>query len=72
MEESFNRFLDQYLEAWITSSLAELKSMISQKYQAREITEGKIADFGYDESIRGWEQGFNFVKGNNAKWGLKK
>ncbi len=70
MEESFNRFFEQYLEGWINSSLIQFKSMISQEYQAREITGGNITDFGYDESIRGWEHGFNFVKGNNAKWDL--
>ncbi|MBS8264265.1 flavoprotein [Mesobacillus boroniphilus] len=70
MESSFNRFHENYLEAWKKSSLSELKPMISREYQAREITGGKISDFGYDESIRGWEQGFNFVRENNAKWEL--
>jgi hypothetical protein len=70
MEETFNRFLDKYLDVWRNSSLPELKLMISREYQAREITDGKISDFGYDDSIRGWEQGFNFVKGNEARWEL--
>lgn len=34
----------------------------SEDYKASEITGGKIIDFGYAESIEGWEQGFNFVK----------
>ncbi len=70
MVETFNRFLDEYLTVWRNSSLPELKMMISGEYQAREITNGKISDFGYDESIRGWEQGFNFVKGNKGSWEL--
>lgn len=70
MEESFKRFFENYLEAWKNSSLEDLQPMISHEYQAREIADGKISDFGYDESMRGWEQGFNFVKGNNAEWEL--
>ncbi|ESU33807.1 hypothetical protein G3A_04345 [Bacillus sp. 17376] len=70
MEKSFNRFLDEYLEVLRNSSLPELKLLISREYRAREVTEGKISDFGYDDSIRGWEQGFDFVKGNEARWEL--
>ncbi|WP_423406821.1 flavoprotein [Heyndrickxia sp. MSNUG] len=71
MELSFNRFYEHYLELWKTSNLAELKGTISPEYQAREIAGGKVFDFGYDESIRGWEQGFKFVIENKAKWDLK-
>ncbi|MEH7443811.1 flavoprotein [Bacillus sp. JJ1122] len=71
MELSFNQFHEHYLEVWKTSSLAELKGIISQEYQAREIAGGKVFDFGYEESIRGWEQGFKFVIENNAHWDLK-
>jgi hypothetical protein len=70
MEETFNHFLDEYLHVWRNSSLPDLKMMISPEYQAREITDGKISDFGYDDSIRGWEQGFNFVEGNKGSWDL--
>ncbi|CEG27094.1 hypothetical protein [Bacillus sp. B-jedd] len=68
MEVTFRQFLDTYLEAWRSSSLTDLKEMISPDYQAREITGGEIDDFGYKESINGWEQGFQFVKESNAKW----
>lgn len=71
MESSFNKFHEHYLEVWKTSSLAELKGIISHEYQAREIAGGKVFDFGYEESFRGWEQGFKFVVENNAKWDLK-
>lgn len=71
MEDSFNIFLEKYLNVWRNSSLPELKSVISHEYQAREIADGKISDFGYNESIRGWEQGFNFVRGNKASWELE-
>src|SRR5699024_11696227 len=70
MDNSFRKFLDIYLEVWINSSLIELKGLISKDFKAREITGGEIIDFGYEESIKGWEQGFNFVKANDAQWKL--
>jgi len=68
MESTFRQFLNSYLAAWRSSSITDLKEMISSDYQAREITGGEIDDFGYEESINGWEQGFQFVKENNAEW----
>jgi hypothetical protein len=69
--QSFNSFLDQFLTAWSTSSLEKLQGLISKDYQAREFSRGEILDFGYEESIEGWEQGFRFVKENQAEWQLK-
>ncbi|WP_342601062.1 flavoprotein [Psychrobacillus sp. FSL H8-0483] len=71
MDNSFRTFLDTYLDVWRSSSLAELKDLISQNYESREITSGDIVDFAYEESVNGWEQGFNFVKGNNAQWNIE-
>lgn len=71
MDNSFSIFLDTYLDAWRNSSLVDLKELISQSYEAREITGGNIVDFGYVESLNGWEQGFNFAKENNAQWNIK-
>ena len=68
MDNIFRQFLDTYLDVWRTSSLTELKGLISKDYIAREITGEEIVDFGYKESINGWEQGFNFVRENNAQW----
>jgi hypothetical protein len=34
-----------------------LKNLISQDYEAKEITGGDIVYFGYEESLDGWEQG---------------
>lgn len=70
MDNSFRQFLDTFLDVWRASSLIELKDIISKDYKAREITGGEIVDFGYEESINGWEQGFNFVKENKAQWKL--
>lgn len=71
MDNSFTIFLDAYLDAWRNSSLVDLKELISQSYEAREITGGNIVDFGYVESLNGWEQGFNFAKENNAQWNIR-
>lgn len=68
MNNTFRQFLDNFLNAWKNSSLSDLKDLISKDYHAREISGGEILDFGYDESIIGWEQGFNFAKENKAQW----
>ncbi|GGA26245.1 flavoprotein [Psychrobacillus lasiicapitis] len=70
MQNSFSSFLDNYLEIWRNSSLADLKNILSKDYKAREITGEEIVDFGYEESIKGWEQGFKFAKENNAEWNI--
>lgn len=70
MDNSFNSFFNSYIRIWQNSSLSEMKEIISQNYQAREITAGKIIDFGYEDSIKGWEQGFKFVKENKGEWKL--
>ena len=67
---SFRKFLDLYLEIWRNSSLTDLKIIISKDYKAREISSGEIVDFGYEESIIGWEQGFNFAKEKGDNWDL--
>ena len=71
MDKSFSIFLNTYLDAWRNSSLVDLKELISKAYEAREITGGNIDDFGYDESLNGWEQGFNFAKESNAQWNIR-
>ena len=71
MDDSFSIFLDTFLDAWRTSSLVELKELIAQEYQGREIAGGDISDFGYEESVNGWKQGFDFAKENNAQWNIK-
>ena len=65
---TFTEFLEQYKNTWMNSSLVELKDIISKDYKAREVRQDDIIDFGYEESIAGWEQGFKFVKDNEAEW----
>ncbi|WP_433747597.1 nuclear transport factor 2 family protein [Falsibacillus pallidus] len=66
----FREFLDAYLKAWKNSSITEMKNYISPDYQAREISGGDIIDFGYEESIEGWKQGFEFVLKEKAAWDI--
>lgn len=68
MDTTFRNFLDRFLISWKNSSIDEIKDLLTQDYQAREITNGEIVNFGYKESIGGWEQGFQFVKENDAVW----
>ncbi len=70
MKETFEGFLEEFLAAWKKSSIIEMERYISRDYQAREISNGEIFDFGYEESINGWEQGFQFVNENEAKWDI--
>jgi hypothetical protein len=68
IDHTFRPFFENFLNAWKHSSIRELERLISNEYQAREITGGEIVDFGYEESINGWKQGFAFVKENQAQW----
>lgn len=71
MGTPFSAFLENYLDVWRASSLQDMKNIISQDYVAREITDGIIVDFGYEESVNGWEQGFHFAVEKNAQWIIK-
>jgi len=39
MDKSFSFFLDTFLQVWKTSSFIDLKELISQEYQGREVTD---------------------------------
>lgn len=71
MKQSFQFFIEKFLAAWESSSLNELKKFIHIDYKAREVSQGQIIDFGYEQSLNGWEKGFQFVSENNAKWVLE-
>ncbi|KAA0550420.1 flavoprotein [Bacillus sp. BGMRC 2118] len=71
MYDSFETTLEGYLHAWRSSSLLELQKYIAEDYSAREVSQGEIIDFGYEQSIAGWEQGFQFVNENDGQWILE-
>ena len=68
---SFRKFLDTYLEIWRNSSLTDLKKVISEDYNGIEILNGETVNITYEESLDGWEQGFNFAKEKGNEWELK-
>jgi hypothetical protein len=67
-DHTFRQFLNRFIDAWKQSSLTNMEKFIANDYQAREITGEEIIDFGYEESINGWKQGFDFVLEVGAKW----
>jgi SnoaL-like domain len=69
--QSIRVALDAFLRAWENSSLIELETFISPDYQAREVRDGDIEAFGYEESVEGWKQGFAYVKGQQAEWDIR-
>lgn len=71
MGNSFREYLDLFLNSWRASSITDLKQLISKDYKGREIRNDDVDDFGYEESIQGWEEGFKFITENNAEWNLK-
>lgn len=72
MDVLFIKSLNEFLEYWEKSSLSSFEKMISEDYKAREIRNGAIVDFGYEESIKGWKEGFTYVLRNRAFWDIKK
>ncbi|MBM7552573.1 flavoprotein [Thalassobacillus pellis] len=69
--EDYAKFHESFLTMWRNSSLQGFKETISEDYQAREVRNGQIVDFGYKESLEGWEQGFKFVRENEAHWEIE-
>ncbi|WP_172372703.1 flavoprotein [Sporosarcina jiandibaonis] len=67
----FKDFLDLFISSWKDSSIEAMEQMISKKYAGREIRGEEIEDFGYDESIIGWDKGFEYVRENNAEWEIQ-
>ncbi|PPA71140.1 flavoprotein [Jeotgalibacillus proteolyticus] len=60
------------MSAWRRSSIQEMEKMISLDYQAREITGGKIVDYGFEESMKGWREAFTYVKSHAVEWKVEK
>lgn len=71
MSQLFQVFLESYIESWKCSSIEDMKKIISVEYQAREIRNGKIFDFGYEESIEGWAGAFHEFRDKDMQWTLE-
>ncbi|MDQ0483738.1 flavoprotein [Guptibacillus hwajinpoensis] len=69
----FQEFLDDFLTSWHNCSLDDMKYIINDTYQAREVSsQSELYDFGYEESIEGWDQAFTAFKNDESSWVLKK
>ncbi|WP_416731756.1 flavoprotein [Fictibacillus sp. JL2B1089] len=71
MKESFDEFYKEYLDSWRHFSIKGIEKVVSPEYTAREIRGNEVYDFGYEESIDGWNHAFNELRGKNAEWILK-
>ncbi|MFZ3577788.1 flavoprotein [Virgibacillus sp. DJP39] len=68
---SFQTEYENFKNAWESFSIEQLERFVDKDYQAREIREGSIVDFGYEESIDGWTQAFDHFSDKNAEWHLQ-
>ncbi|MCP3029874.1 flavoprotein [Halobacillus sp. A1] len=54
-----------------TIVIYKIKEMLSESYKAREIAGGDVVDFGYEEALGGWKQGFQFAENQPCTWDLR-
>ncbi|WP_137789382.1 flavoprotein [Bacillus sp. E(2018)] len=71
MKESFEQFYKMYLDSWRNFSIQSIENVVSPEYSAREIRGKEVYDFGYEESIDGWNHAFKELGEKRAKWILK-
>ncbi|GAA0606769.1 hypothetical protein GCM10009001_25030 [Virgibacillus siamensis] len=67
---NFREFLNHYMNSWRHSSLIEMEKVISKDFRAREFRDGEAVDYGYEQSVSGWEQGFNYAIESGSEWDL--
>lgn len=67
---SFKDSYESFKKAWSDFSIEDMKGFISKDYAAREVREGEIVDFGYEESVEGWTQAFDYFSDKDAEWHL--
>ncbi|MFC0237285.1 flavoprotein [Fictibacillus phosphorivorans] len=71
MRETFNQFYKEFIKSWSTFSIKGIEDVISSKYTAREIRGKDVYDFGYEESIDGWNHAFKELSEKQATLILK-
>ncbi|MBD7963962.1 flavoprotein [Fictibacillus norfolkensis] len=71
MRETFDQFYKEYIKSWRNFSIKGIEDVISSKYTAREIRGKDVYDFGYEESIDGWNHAFKELGEKRAVWILK-
>ncbi|WP_181347185.1 flavoprotein [Thalassobacillus sp. CUG 92003] len=68
IETEFAPFFQTFKERAKQGDIAYLKSVISKDLAARENRHGSIIDYGYEESIEGWGQAFDFFADQDMQW----
>ena len=62
MNNDFRSFLQHFLGIWKSSSLHELKDVISKDYKAREITSEGVLDSGMRNPLKVGDKGFHLSR----------
>jgi hypothetical protein len=67
--DEFKSFLVNYRKAWNSLDVRELGQYFSENLQVRWAQpEGGVNDWGYQSSLKGWEQAYKQYEGKNVKW----
>ncbi|MGP4074287.1 flavoprotein [Halobacillus sp. K22] len=66
----FYSFLNDYLQNWKQLNSDYMKAVISDDLIAREIRQGEAEDYGFEESVEGWTQTFEYFKDQEMEWVL--
>jgi len=64
----FYSFLDEYLRNWKQLNSEYMRAVISKDLIGREIRQGKANDYGYEGSVEGWTQTFEYFKDQEMEW----
>lgn len=64
----FSTFYESFKDRARSQDLAFLKETIAEDLIAREIRDGEVVDYGYEESIEGWKQAFDHFENMDMTW----
>ncbi|WP_226585537.1 hypothetical protein [Halobacillus litoralis] len=64
----FKTFFEQFKERAGRQDLNYLKETISEDLQAREIRNGEVVDYHFEDSISGWKQAFDYFAEKDMEW----
>lgn len=65
----FQSFFKQYQQAWNGGDAKKLVGLFSKDLQVREAHAGNdISDWGYEQSLSGWQQAFDAYGSQGPKW----
>ncbi|WP_163528187.1 hypothetical protein [Halobacillus ihumii] len=64
----FKEFYEQFKIRASQHDLSYLKRVTSKNLIAREVREGEVTDYSYQESIAGWKQAFDHFADMEMEW----